>query len=65
MKVSWLPLSLESPVGDEDDSELGFFIEDEISPTPMQIAYQSMLKDKMEEILSTLSPREARVLRLR
>ncbi len=65
MKVSWLPLSLESPVGDEDDSELGHFIEDDISPTPMQSAYQSMLKDKLEDILSTLSPREARVLRLR
>jgi RNA polymerase primary sigma factor len=65
MKVSWLPLSLESPVGDEEDSELGHFIEDEESPTPMQSAYQSMLKDKLEEILSTLSPREARVLRLR
>jgi len=65
MKVSWLPLSLESPVGDEEDSELGHFIEDEDSPTPMQSAYQAMLKDKLEEILSTLSPREARVLRLR
>jgi RNA polymerase primary sigma factor len=65
MKVSWLPLSLESPVGEEEDSELGHFIEDEESPTPMQSAYQSMLKDKLEEILSTLSPREARVLRLR
>jgi RNA polymerase primary sigma factor len=65
MKVSWQPLSLESPVGDEDDSELGHFIEDEVSLTPMQNAYQSMLKDKLEEILSTLSPREARVLRLR
>jgi RNA polymerase primary sigma factor len=65
MKVSWQPLSLESPVGDEEDSELGQFIEDEVSLTPMQSAYQSMLKDKLEEILSTLTPREARVLRLR
>lgn len=65
MKVSWQPLSLESPVGDEEDSELGFFIEDEVSPTPMQSAYQSLLKDKLEEVLSTLSPREARILRLR
>ncbi len=65
MKVSWQPLSLESPVGDEDDSELGYFIEDDVSPTPLQSAYQSMLKDKLEEILSTLTPREARVLRLR
>ncbi len=65
MKVSWQPLSLESPVGDEEDSELGYFIEDEVSPTPMQSAYQSLLKDKLEEVLSTLSPREARILRLR
>jgi RNA polymerase primary sigma factor len=65
MKVSWLPLSLESPVGDEEDSELGMFIEDEFSPTPLQSAYQSMLKEKLEEVLSTLSPREARILRLR
>jgi RNA polymerase primary sigma factor len=65
MKVSWLPLSLESPVGDEEDSELGMFIEDEFNPTPLQSAYQSMLKEKLEEVLSTLSPREARILRLR
>jgi len=64
-KVSWLPLSLESPVGEDEDSELGQFIEDELSPTPLQSVYQSMLKDKVEEVLSTLSPREARVLRLR
>jgi len=65
MKVSWLPLSLESPVGDEEDSELGYFIEDVLTPTPLQSAYESMLKDKLEEVLSTLTPREARVLRLR
>lgn len=65
MKVSWQPLSLESPVGDEEDSELGYFIEDEVSLTPVQSAYQSLLKEKLEEILSTLTPREARVLRLR
>ena len=64
-KVSWLPLSLESPVGDDDDSELGMFIEDTLSPTPIQSAYQSMLKDKIEEVLGTLTPREARVLRMR
>jgi RNA polymerase primary sigma factor len=65
MKVSWQPLSLESPVGDDEESELGHFIEDEVSLTPMQNAYQSLLKEKLEEILSTLTPREARVLRLR
>ena len=65
LKVSWLPLSLESPVGDDEDSELGMFIEDELSPTPIQSAYQSMLKDKIEDVLGTLTPREARVLRMR
>jgi RNA polymerase primary sigma factor len=65
LKVSWLPLSLESPVGDDDESELGMFIEDEFSPTPLQSAYQSMLREKLAEVLSTLSPREARILRMR
>lgn len=65
LKVSWLPLSLESPVGDDEESELGMFIEDEFSPTPLQSAYQSMLKEKLSEVLSTLSPREARILEMR
>jgi RNA polymerase primary sigma factor len=65
MRVSWLPLSLESPVGDEEDSELGMFVEDDITPTPIQTAYGNMLREKVEEVLSTLSPREARILRLR
>jgi RNA polymerase primary sigma factor len=65
LKVSWLPLSLDSPVGDDEESELGMFIEDELAPTPIQSAYQSMLKEKIDEVLGTLSPREARVLRLR
>jgi RNA polymerase primary sigma factor len=65
LKVSRLPLSLESPVGDDEESELGMFIEDELSPTPIQTVYQSMLKDKIDEVLGSLSPREARVLRLR
>jgi len=65
LKVSRLPLSLESPVGDDEESELGMFIEDEFAPTPIQCAYNSMLKEKIEEVLLSLSPREARVLRLR
>ncbi|HEY3310394.1 MAG TPA: sigma-70 family RNA polymerase sigma factor [Anaerolineales bacterium] len=65
LKVSWLPLSLESPVGDDEESELGMFIEDDFSPTPLQSAYQSMLKDKLVEVLATLSPREARILQMR
>jgi len=64
-KVSWLPLSLESPVGDDEESELGMFIEDEFGPTPLQSAYQSMLKQKVDEVLESLSAREARVLRMR
>jgi RNA polymerase primary sigma factor len=65
LRVSWLPLSLESPVGDEDDSELGMFVEDESSPSPSQAAYKNMLEQKVHEVLGTLSPREARILRLR
>ena len=65
LKVSWLPLSLESPVGDEEDSELGMFVEDVKSPSPSQTAYSNMMVDKVHEILATLSPREARILRLR
>lgn len=65
LRVSWLPLSLESPVGDEEDSELGMFVEDESSPSPSQAAYLNMMEQKVNEVLSTLSPREARILRLR
>jgi RNA polymerase primary sigma factor len=65
MRVSWLPLSLETPVGDEEDSELGMFVEDEDTPSPMEATYKSMLRDKIDEVLNTLSPREARILRLR
>ncbi|MDT7883806.1 MAG: sigma-70 family RNA polymerase sigma factor [Thermoflexus sp.] len=64
-RVSWQPLSLENPVGEDEEDELGYFIEDESSPSPNQIAYQNLLREKIEEILSTLSPREARILRLR
>ncbi len=65
LKVSWQPLSLEQPVGEEEDSELGSFIEDEATLTPTQNAYQMLLREKVEQVLDTLSPREARVLRLR
>jgi RNA polymerase primary sigma factor len=65
LRVSWIPLSLESPVGDEDDSELGLFVEDRITPSPSQIVYQNMLRERMDKLLSTLPPREARILRLR
>ncbi len=65
LRVSRLPLSLESPVSDDDDTELGMFVEDDDSPTPSQVAYQNMLSDKVQEVLATLTPREARILRLR
>lgn len=65
MCVSWRPLSLESPIGEEEDTELGAFVEDENTPTPTQSTYQNLLRDKVEEVLSTLNPREARILRLR
>jgi len=65
LQVSWIPLSLESPVGDDEESDLGMFIEDVLTPTPIQSTYQSLLKEKIDEVLGTLTPREARVLRLR
>lgn len=65
LRVSWQPLSLERPVGEDEENELGHFIEDENSPTPPQSAYQELLEEKIEELLATLPPREARILRLR
>ena len=65
LQVSWVPLSLESPVGDEEDSELGMFVEDQITPSPSQVVYQNMLRERVNEVLATLTPREARILRLR
>jgi RNA polymerase primary sigma factor len=65
LKVSWRPLSLERPVGEEEDVEFGTFVEDELTPTPAQCAHQTLLREKMEEVLGTLTPREARILRLR
>ncbi len=66
LRVSWLPLSLESPINDdEEDSELGQFVEDQLTPTPIQSTYTKLLREKIEEVLDTLPPREARILRLR
>ena len=65
LKVSWQPLSLEHPVGEDEDSELGNFIENDSMPTPSQSAYDNLLQEKIEEMLGTLTPREARILRLR
>ncbi len=65
MRVSWQPLSLESPVGEDDDSEFGHFIENDSVPSPAQSTYEKMLQEKIETLLDTLTPREARILRLR
>ncbi len=65
LRVSYQPLSLEHPVGDDDDSELGNFIENDAMPTPSQYALDNLLREKIESVLSTLTPREARILRLR
>ncbi|MBN1261754.1 MAG: sigma-70 family RNA polymerase sigma factor [Anaerolineae bacterium] len=65
MRVSWQPLSLERPVGDDEDSELSAFIEDEHTPTPADTTYQELLRDRLEEVLATLNPREVRILRMR
>jgi RNA polymerase primary sigma factor len=65
LKVSQRPLSLEKPVGEEEDSELGSFIPDDDSPTPSDSAYHNLLQEKLDDILTSLTPREARILRLR
>ena len=66
MRVSWLPLSLDSPINDEEEeSELGMFIEDLNTPSPMQSTYDKLLNEKIQEVLDTLPPRESHVLRLR
>ncbi|MBO8126038.1 MAG: RNA polymerase sigma factor RpoD [Firmicutes bacterium] len=65
LKISQEPVSLETPIGEEEDSHLGDFIEDEDSPAPAEAASYSMLKEQLEEVLDTLTPREKKVLRLR
>ncbi len=65
IRVSQRPLSLETPVGEEEDSFLGDFIEDDSSPSPTDTATQSLLREQLEEILKSLHPREAKILKLR
>jgi RNA polymerase primary sigma factor len=64
-KVSQLPISLESPIGEEEDSRLGDFIEDRNALPPVDAASKQMLKEQIDEVLSSLTPREQRVLQLR
>ncbi|MFC2066206.1 RNA polymerase sigma factor RpoD [Chloroflexota bacterium] len=65
VKVSQLPISLESPVGEEEDSPLGNSIEDRNTLPPVDVASKQLLKEQIEEVLYTLTPREQRVLQLR
>jgi RNA polymerase primary sigma factor len=65
MRVTRRPLSLERPVGEEEDSELGSFIEDEKAPAPSETTEQALLRATLEDLMSTLTPREARILRMR
>lgn len=65
IKVSQRPLSLEMPVGEEDDSFLGDFIEDSDAPSPTDQASQQLLRDQIEDIFVSLTPREVRILQLR
>ncbi len=65
VKVSQLPISLESPMGEEEDSHLGDFIEDRNALPPADAASKQLLKEQIDSVLSSLSPREQRVLQLR
>jgi RNA polymerase primary sigma factor len=65
MKIAQEPVSLETPIGEEEDSHLGDFIEDQEAPSPVDAASFSLLREQLEEVLETLTPREKKVLRLR
>ena len=65
MRIAQKPISLETPIGEEEDSQLGDFIEDEHVDTPVDITTQIFLKEQLFEVLETLTPREQQVLRLR
>ena len=65
MKIAKEPISMETPIGDDDDSHLGDFIEDSANTAPLEAAMQAGLRDVVKEILDGLTPREAKVLRMR
>ena len=64
-KIAQDPVSLETPIGEEDDSHLGDFIQDDDSPAPQEAAAYTLLREQLEEVMKTLTPREAKVLKLR
>ena len=65
IKIAQEPVSLESPIGEEEDSHLGDFIEDENAPAPAEVASNAMMREQLQEVLHTLTPREEKVIRLR
>ncbi len=65
LKIAQEPVSLETPIGEEDDSHLGDFIEDQDAQAPAEAAAFELLKEQLEDVLDTLTPREEKVLRLR
>ena len=65
MRVAQEPVSLETPIGEEEDSHLGDFIPDDDAPVPAEAASQTLLKEQLADVLKTLTPREEKVLRLR
>ena len=65
MQVAQEPVSLETPIGEEEDSHLGDFIPDTDAPAPQDAASSTLLKEQLTAVLGTLTPREAKVLRLR
>ena len=65
MRVAQDPVSLETPIGEEEDSHLGDFIPDDDAPAPAEAASHTLLKEQLNEVLNTLTDREAKVLKLR
>ena len=65
MKIAKEPISMETPVGDDDDSHLGDFIEDSNMQSPLDVATSESLREATREVLESLTPREAKVLRMR
>lgn len=65
MKIAQEPVSLETPIGEEEDSHLGDFIQDESIPTPVEATNQTLLHEQLNEVVSTLTEREQRVIKLR
>ena len=65
IKIAQEPVSLETPIGEEEDSHLGDFIEDENAPAPAEVASNAMMREQLQEVLHTLTPREEKVIRLR